>query len=313
MNSALPAPATGKDWSSALFAYAIWGLFPLFWRLFAAVPAFEIVLQRSLWSAVFLAVLIAISRRENPRRAIGKTWAARKIFIPSALLIATNWTVYVWAVNHGHVLDASLGYFVCPFIQMLLGAVFYREKITLTVGIATAVSLGGVVWIAVSNGLHSFPWVALILSVSFAAYGSIKKSAREVTAVNGAFFESAFLAVPALLFLIYQAAGTTPPVFYSDPKFWFLSLLGGGLTALPLILYSDAAKRLPLSAMGFLQFLNPTIQFALAVTVFGERLDPSKLVGFALIWAGVAIFLGSKLSAPSVRSILRQKAAAFFI
>ncbi len=283
-----------SDWGAALLAYAIWGLFPLFWRLFGETPVFEIVIQRTVWSAIFLAAVLAAFRGESLGRNLREGWAKRRILIPSALLIGTNWLVYVWAVANGRVLEASLGYFICPFIQILLGALFHRERVSRPVGVAIGVSLAGVAWIAWVSGLAQFPWVALILSTSFALYGSIKKTSG-VPAVQGAFFESVLLGIPALVFVLAHGLGPeAAPVFYAEPYFWFLSVLGGALTAFPLILYSAAASRLPLASLGFLQFLNPTIQFALAVTLFGESLQPEKIGGFVLIWAGVAIYLAAK-------------------
>lgn len=290
---------TRSPWFSALAAYFIWGAFPLFWRLFKEVPAFEIVLQRMIWSTVFLALVTALVRREKIGAELRAGWADRKILIPSSLLIGVNWLTYVWAVNHGHVLEASLGYFICPFVQMLLGRLFHGEKLARAQTAAIAVSFAGVSWIALSDGLAAFPWIAFALAISFAVYGSIKKprpGRPGIPPVRGAFFESALLAVPALVLLAGRISAPVLSGFYLSPRFWILSAIGGALTALPLILYSSAAKRLPLSALGFLQFLNPTIQFGLAVTVFGETFSPAKGVGFGLIWTGAAIYLAAQLS-----------------
>jgi len=284
-------------WISALLAYFIWGAFPLFWRLLHDVPSIEIVAQRSLWSAVFLAGIIAYYRRESLGAEIAAGWAERKILIPAALLIGTNWLVYVWAVTHGHVLEASLGYFICPFIQMLLGKFFHGEKLIGTQSAAIGISLFGVAWIALSDGLGHFPWVATILATSFAVYGSIKKPTAGcpgIPPVRGAFFEALVLAVPAFAFISTEIGTFTTPVFYGRPDFWMLSAIGGVLPAPPLILSSSAAKHPPLSALGFLRFLNPTIQFALAIWVFGESFSGAKGIGFAFIWIGAGIYLGSQ-------------------
>lgn len=295
MSSPTSPSSLRSDWGSALLAYGIWGLFPLFWRLFGATPALEIVIQRTVWSAVFLATVLAVFRGESLRRNWLEGWSKRRVLIPSALLIGTNWLVYVWAVANGRVLEASLGYFICPFIQILLGALFHGERVNRAVGAAIAISLAGVAWISWVSGIAEFPWVALVLSTSFALYGSIKKPSG-VPPVQGAFFESVLLAGPALLFiLVHGLRADGAPAFYSDSQFWILSVIGGALTAFPLILYSAAAKRLPLASLGFLQFLNPTLQFALAVTVFGEKLQPEKIGGFVLIWTGVAVYLAAKL------------------
>lgn len=303
-----------SPWTSALCAYFIWGAFPLFWRLFKGVPSFEIVLQRTLWSTVFLALVTALIRRESVVSELRAGWADRKILIPSSLLIGVNWLTYVWAVNHGHVLDASLGYFLCPFIQMFFGAVFHGEKLSAPQRFAIGVSFLGVGWIAFSDGLAAFPWIALVLATSFAAYGSIKKpraSRPGIPPVRGALFESAFLALPALGIVISEIGEGAMAPIYESPRLWALYAIGGALTALPLILYSSAAKRLPLSALGFLQFLNPTIQFVLAATVFGETFSATKGGGFALIWVGASIYLATQIrrgprAAPIVESNLRS-------
>ncbi len=287
---------TRRHWFSALLAYGTWGLFPLFWRLFADIPAFEIVLQRSVWCAVFLAGVIAFTRRESVYQSLLAGWRERRILVPTSILIGMNWWIYVWAVTHGRVLGASLGYFICPFVQILFGTLFHGERVSREVGVAICVSLAGVAWISFASGLAEFPWVAIVLAISFALYGSLKKNTG-VPAISGAFFEAFALGAPALALILIYAIGSPNnlPVFYAQPRFWILNVLGGALTALPLILYSLAARHLSLASMGFLQFLNPTLQFTLAITVLGEVLLPEKLIGFGLIWMGVALYIFAKL------------------
>ena len=273
----------------ALAAFGIWGLFPLYLRELASVPPLEVVAHRSVWSLLLLLVVLTVMRRwawllqlrQQPRQ-----WLA---FIASALLLSVNWLVYIWAIVNGHVLDASLGYFINPLVSVLLGVLVLRERLQPAQWLAVALAAAGVLWLTVDAG--RVPWVALILAASFGLYGLLRKTAP-LGALEGLTLETLVLAplvVPALVWFTLQPGGAMARGDWALNGWLWLS---GPLTALPLLFFAAAARRLPLATVGLVQYLSPTLQFLLGVHVFGEPMQPARLAGFVLIWAGLAVYSG---------------------
>jgi len=272
--------------SYATAAYLTWGLFPLYFRALHPIPAPEILAHRIAWSAAFLVLLVTAWRRWADAAAQLRTPGTLAWLAASATLISTNWLIYIWAVNSEHVLDASLGYFVNPLVSVLLGVVFLRETLSHAQRVAVALAAAGVVALGVRAG--HVPWVALSLAVTFGLYGLIRKRVA-VDATVGLLGEVAVLAPVAVGYLLFLSA-TRSSHFRMSVLRTALLLASGVVTAVPLIWFGVGVRRLRLATIGLLQYLNPTVQFAIAVFVLGEPLTAAHAVAFACIWAALAIY-----------------------
>ncbi|MBX3594305.1 EamA family transporter RarD [Sphingomonas sp.] len=269
-----------------LGAYGIWGVLPLFFWLLRDVAAGEVVADRILWSLGLLAPVVLLAGRRARVRDALRDPRAMLLLSVSAALISVNWLIYIWAVQNGHVLAGSLGYFLNPLLNVLLGVVLLRERLRGAQVVAVALAALGVALLAVSAGQGI--WISLALASTFALYGLVRKVAP-VAALEGLTLETVLLAPFAIAYLLWLSAhdgvafgqGALPTVAL---------ILSGVVTAVPLLLFAAAARRLPYSTLGLLQYLAPTLQFILAVTFFGERVTPSHLICFALIWTGLGIF-----------------------
>jgi len=285
MNSA-PAPLDRTGLTAALGAYVIWGLMPLYLLLVRSVPAFEFVGWRIIWTLP-LCLLIALLRKQWPelraafahRRTLG--WLAL-----SATLIAVNWVVYVWAIQNGQVYAASLGYYINPLVNVLLGTMLLGERLTRRQWIAVALAAIGVSLLAA--GALTTLWISLTLALSFGSYGLIRKQVA-VGAVPGLTIESTLLLLPSFGVALYYAQ-TEGSSFAVSSELSLAIMAGGAFTAFPLLLFAIAARKLPYSTLGFIQFLAPSIVFILGLTVFGEELKPAQAACFACIWAAAAVF-----------------------
>jgi len=274
----------------AFLAYVIWGLFPIYFHALARVDAFEIVMHRSLWCFVFVwALLVAMRRLQWVGGVARQPWLVGR-FVLSALLLSGNWLLYVWSVNHGHVVEASLGYFVTPLVNVLLGTWVLQERPRRLQWVAVALAACGVLWLTVTLGRP--PWIALGLAASFGTYGLLRKTAT-LGALEGLALETAAVLPVALVVLALMNAphGGLAGLFAGmDGATTGWLVLTGPLTAVPLLLFAAGARRITLATLGTLQYVSPTIQFLLGVTFFGEPLDPVRLVGFVLIWAALAVY-----------------------
>jgi chloramphenicol-sensitive protein RarD len=289
----------------AALAYVVWGLFPIYFHALARVDAFQIVLHRSLWSFVFVWVALVAMRRLRWVPAVLRQPRLVAQFVVSALLLSANWLLYVWAVNHGHVVEASLGYFVTPLVNVMLGTLVLKERPRRLQWIAVAVAACGVLWLTLTLGRP--PWIALGLAASFGSYGLLRKTAS-LGALEGLALETAVLAPVALVALALLSAphGGLAGLFAGmDGATVGWLLFAGPLTAIPLLLFAAGARRITLATLGTLQYLSPTIQFLLGVAWFGEPLDPVRLAGFVMIWAALAIY-----SADGFLWMRRQRLAA---
>lgn len=275
----------GRGFWYGFGAYAIWGLFPIYWTLIEFVPADQIIAHRIVWSFLLLVLVrrLPIARRErmNLTRGIVGLYAA------AAVLIAVNWFVYVWAVTHHFIVETSLGYFITPLVNVLLGVVILREQLRPFQWVAIALAATGVGYLAIVYG--DVPWIAIGLAVTFGTYGLVKKKAP-LGSVAGLTLETGLLFVPALVFLIVVELRGTGAFLRLDPATMALVAAAGPITTLPLVLFAAAVQRIPLSAIGILQFIAPTIQFFLGTLVYHEPFSHQQLVGFAFVWSAVIVF-----------------------
>ena len=271
----------------AIGAYALWGLFPIYWKQLQAVPAKEIVAHRIVCSLVFLLIVISIKNQIPRFLATLRKPKILAIYSCSAALIFVNWLTYIWAVNSGYIIDASLGYFINPLVSVFLGILFFRERLRIGQWIAILLAGAGVAYLTFKYG--ALPWIGLVLAFSFGTYGLIKKLAP-LEALEGQTLEMAILTIPALTFIFYLEtrhvgsfvhAGFTPTLFL---------ILGGAVTATPLLMFSAAARQIPLSMIGILQYLAPSLQFSIGVWVYGEGFPAYKLVGYLFIWSALLIY-----------------------
>jgi chloramphenicol-sensitive protein RarD len=287
----LPQFAMSSGVLQASLAYAMWGLLPLYFHLLAAVAPLEIVLHRSLWSLAFLLVLLTALRRWAWLRDIARRPRTLGIFALSALLLSSNWLVYVWAVNNGRVVESSLGYFITPLVNVLLGYFVLHERPRRMQWIALAIAAAGVLWLAIFAG--SLPWVGLVLAATFGIYGLMRKTAP-LGALEGLALETLLLA-PLAAGLLAWRTSQGDSAFGGDPALLALLVLSGPLTALPLLLFAAGARRIPLTTLGVLQYISPTLQFALGVWLFREPFGGPRLAGFLLIWLALAVYTGESL------------------
>ncbi len=272
----------------AVASFVLWGLMPLYWHLLKAVPSLQIVAHRVIWSTLLVvAWLLWKHGRGWLRAALARPRAAWMLGLSGAL-IGFNWSLYIWAVNAGHVVESSLGYFINPLLNVVLGVAFLHERLARAQWAAVALAAAGVLWLTVQFGQP--PWIAILLALSFALYGLLRKLLA-IDAVAGLGVESVYLFLPALAVMLWGE--THGQGGFLDG--WGLALggllvFGGALTALPLIGFAFAVRRVPLSVVGLLQYIAPTLQFLTGVFVFHEAFDRDRLVGFAFIWLGLAIF-----------------------
>jgi chloramphenicol-sensitive protein RarD len=276
-----------------LGAYTLWGVLPLYFKAMGSVRATEIVAHRILWSLVFLGALAALWKRWPGIRAALSTRRVALTLLLTAVLIGINWLTYIYAVMAGHVLEGSLGYYLNPLVNVVLGVFLLKEKLSRLQKGATVLAAAGVAILAVGAG--GAIWISLTLAASFALYGFLRKVAP-VDSLEGLWIETMFLAPLALGWVLWLTqAGES--AFLQDRTIDLLLILGGALTAIPLLLFTAAAKRLPYSTLGFLQYVAPSLQFLLAVLVFDEPLTAAHMVCFGAIWTALAIFVGEGLRA----------------
>ncbi|MGV8959893.1 MAG: EamA family transporter RarD [Stenotrophomonas sp.] len=269
-------------------AFVIWGLFPLYWHLLKAVPSFQIIAHRIVWSAVLLVGWLVLRGGWGWLRAITARPRSFWLLGLSSLLIAANWGLYIWAVNAGHVVETSLGYFINPLLSVLLGVVVLGERLGKLQWLAVALAAAGVAWLTWQSGRP--PWIAIGLSITFGLYGLIRKLVA-VEAVAGLGVESLFMVLPALGYVLWAENGHGGG--FISGWGWgndVLLVLAGAVSAIPLIAFAYGVRRVPLTVVGLLQYIAPTLQFLVGVLVFREAFGRSQLLGFGLIWAGLAVF-----------------------
>ncbi len=280
MRNALPG------YSYAVAAYVIWGLFPVYWKWLAHVDALEVLAHRILWTALFVALVLTIVRRWRRVVAVVKDQRQMLTLMVTTVLIAVNWGIYIWAVNHDQVVQASLGYFLTPLLSVLLGMLLFQERLRLWQWIALALAAAGVVNQVVFS--HAPSWVSLGVGFSFAGYGALRKLVS-CDSATGLFVETMLLAPVALAWMWWLSGTGASAFLHADGITDGLLIFGGVVTGTPLLLYVAGAKRLPLATLGFIFYLTPTLQFLLGVVVYGESMELAQSVTFTLIWIGLVL------------------------
>ncbi|MDE0804636.1 MAG: EamA family transporter RarD [Acidimicrobiales bacterium] len=267
-------------------AYGLWGIFPLVFNLIDEVAPLEILFHRVVWSLLVVLIVLAVQRRFPELRAVVASRRHVRLLAAAAVFISINWLTYIWAVNNGHVLDAALGYYVNPLITVALGVLVLGERLRRAQKVALGFGTSAVVVLTVANG--AVPWIALVLACSFATYGYLKKSA-DVAALPSLAVETAVLSPLALIGLaVFQGRGDLSFVHGSAGRDAILVGLGV-VTAVPLLLFATAATRIPLSLLGLLQYVTPTMQLLCGVLILDEDLPPERLVGFVLVWVALTV------------------------
>jgi len=271
----------------AFVAYGMWGLLPVYWRALHSVSAAAILAHRMVWSLVVVA-LILVARRE---------WAwikqvdrkALLTFLAVGVLLNINWYTYIWAVNAGFIVETSLGYFINPLVNVLLGGLFLGERLRPVQKIAIGIALAGVLYLTISYG--NLPWIALTLAFTFGFYGLLKKTAG-LGALEGLSLEMAILCLPALAYLLFSGDPASPSLLSSELSITALLIGTGIVTAIPLLTFAAAARRLTLTTLGLMQYMAPTLQLFIGVFLYHEPFTPARAVGFVLIWTALALYSG---------------------
>jgi chloramphenicol-sensitive protein RarD len=272
---------------AALTSFSVLGTYPLYFKMFSHISAFEVLAHRILWTVVLLGLFILLSRRVQHVRAV---LANRKLLVTlllSSLLVSLNWLVFIWAVTHDMVLESSLGYFINPLFSVALGMIFLKEKLRFWQWIAVGLSVVGVANLI--GQLGTVPWIALSVAFLFGFYGLIRKVAV-VDAFSGLFIETTLILPPILAYLIYIGVQGTGSFGSSDLTFDVLLILLGAMTAIPLILFATAARRLRLSTLGFFQYIAPSAHFMFAVFLYNEPFTFAHQITFGMIWTALAIY-----------------------
>ena len=282
----------------AVLAYGAWGFLPIYWKQFGQVPAIEVLSHRLIWSMVFLLALLVLQRRQAE---LIQMWHKPKqlgVLLTTALLLSFNWGLYIYAVNSDRVVESSLGYFINPLVNVLLGAVFLKERLHWGQKLAVVLACSGVVTFVWEFG--AVPWIALALAFSFGLYGLLRKTAA-VSPMVGLAVETALLTPIALALVGYRAAIGTGH-WGIDWRITLLFVGAGVITSMPLLWFNNAAKRLRLSTLGFFQYIAPSIQLFLGVFLYHEPFTATHLATFGLIWTALAIYSGTSIANRSGRS-----------
>lgn len=267
-------------------AYTLWGFFPLYWKLLQKVSALELIGHRIAWSFLMLFAVILIARQWGEFRA-ALNRRTFMLYSMASVLIGVNWLMYVWAVNAGHIVETSLGYFINPLLSVLLGLIILREKLRPVQWLPIGLAFAGVTYLTVTYGRP--PWIALLLAFTFGFYGLVKKLAP-LSSLHGLTLETGILFIPALVYMLYLEVMGSAAFLHTGLGPDLLMIGAGAVTTIPLLMFASAAKRIPLTTVGVLQYLAPTIQFLIGVLIFKEPFDRTRLVGFSLVWLALIIF-----------------------
>ncbi len=270
----------------ALAGYAIWGFFPLYFKTLQAAPAFQIMAHRVVWSFLLMTAIL-IFRKELKPMLSAATPRIVFLYAIAGTLLAINWVTYVWGVNAGYVVEASLGYFINPLVSVLLGVIFLRERLRPLQWVPVVLAGVGVTYLTVSMG--KLPWIALVLALSFGLYGLMKKI-TPLGSLQGLTLETAAVFLPALAYLIIEQVRGVGAFVNAGVNTTLLLAATGVVTAIPLIFFSAGTKLIPLTTVGLLQYITPTTQFLLGVFVFKEGFSSNQVIGFVIIWVALILF-----------------------
>ncbi len=268
-------------------AYIAWGLLPIFWRSLHTLPALEILAHRVAWGFVVGVILVSARGGWGWLPGVLRTPRTLLTFVATAVLLSFNWFVFIWAVNAGYIVETSLGYFINPLVNVLLGRIFLNERLRGGQALAIGVALLGVLYLTVQYG--SLPWIALALASSFAGYGLLRKTAA-LGSLEGYTLESIILFLPALGYLLYLESQGAGAYGHAGLGMTILLSCAGVVTAVPLLMFAAGARRISFTLLGILQYIAPSMQFTLGVLVYGEHLDTARLIGFCIIWAALALY-----------------------
>jgi chloramphenicol-sensitive protein RarD len=271
----------------AATAYALWGLFPIYFKILQAVQPIEVLLHRIVWSLVFLAAVLAWRRQWAWLKQLLRQPRIVAAFTASAVLLSTNWYIYIWAVNQDRIIDASLGYFINPLVNVLLGFFILKERLRPIQWSAVAIAGAGVAWLTWQAG--SFPWIAMTLALTFGSYGLLRKIAV-LGPLEGLSLETMLLFPFAAAYLVWLGAEHHSALLSGSLMTQILLVAAGPITAVPLLLFAAGARRIPLSLLGLLQYIGPTLQLLIGVWLYHEPFGGGRLLGFALIWAGLLVY-----------------------
>ena len=276
----------------AALAFLCWGLFPIYFHALDGVPPLQILAHRMLWSLGFLLIVLLLRRQWKWLNVVRQPRVFFS-FVLSALLLSANWLVYIWSVSNHHVIEASLGYFINPLVNIMLGYLILKERLRAVQWVAIAIAALGVAWLTWQTG--TVPWIALFLAFSFGGYGLLRKTAA-LGALEGLSFETIVLFPLAAAYVIWLTLeGQNVFINTDSDTTRVLLVMAGPLTAIPLLLFATGARKIPLSILGLLQYLSPTMQFLLGVLLFKEAFTADRLVGFVLIWSALILFAGEGL------------------
>ncbi len=277
----------GSGILEAIGAYVLWGLLPVYWKALQAVPPPQILAHRILWSFVFLCGVVTLRREWRLLGELARNGRTLRYHAMAATLLTVNWLTYIYGVNTDRIVETSLGYYINPLVSVFLGVVVLDERLARAQWLAVGLAVGGVAVFTVLVG--KLPWIAVVLAITFGLYGLVKKKA-EATAVPGLTLETGVVLVPALVWLLVAEGRGVGALGHSDALTNTLLIAAGVVTALPLLLFSSAARKVRLSTMGLLQYVSPTCGLVLGVFCYGEPFDAARLAGFALIWIGLGLF-----------------------
>ncbi|MBB1341332.1 EamA family transporter RarD [Pseudoalteromonas sp. SR44-5] len=280
-------PEQRKGVILACMAFFMWGLAPIYFKLLQHISAFEILMHRVVWSVLFIVIIVAVMNQWHKVQHVLKHPKLIAMLVITATLLGFNWGLFIWAVNNDHMLDASLGYYINPLLNVLLGMLFLSEKLRKWQALAVALALFGVVIQVISFG--SFPVVALSLAGSFAVYGLLRKK-LPIESLPGLLLEALILLPVALVYWWLMAPSNSSDFVANDWHTNVLLISAGVITTLPLLCFTGAAKRLQYTTLGFFQYIGPSLMFVLAVVFYGEVFSPERIVTFACIWSALAIF-----------------------
>lgn len=283
----------------AVGAYSIWGVFPVYWKWLSHVSALQLFGHRIVWSCLILLAFVLMTRQAQTFRQVAFNARVLRFYLLAAILIGVNWFLYVWAVNAGFVVESSLGYFINPLVSVSLGMILFRERLRPVQWAPVTLATLGVVYLTVTYG--SPPWIALSLAFTFGFYGLVKKIAP-LNSFYGLLLETGILFVPALAWLMYVETTGQGAFGHLGATADFLMAGTGIVTTVPMLLFAGAARRIPLSMIGILQYIAPTLQFLLGVLVFGEPFSSTQFIGFGLVWIALIIF--------AVEGVLAHRAQA---
>ena len=295
-------PQPNKSYQLGLFyailSYFIWGVFPLYWKMLAQVPAEQILAHRILWSCILLAIASYLLRETSFRKYV-RNPKILLILTATAILIAANWGIYIYAVNHNQIVEASLGYYINPIVNVLLGLVFLKERLNAMQILALGFALAGLTYLTIQAG--RVPVISLLLATTFAFYALLRKKAG-LKSMPGLLIETMILA-PFALFYLWYANRVGTGVFLHHSGFYnLLLILAGPVTAIPLFLFGVAAPKVPLTTLGFIQYLSPSMQLLIGVLLFHEKFTHVNLVSFVLVWIGLGLYMYSVLKEFRIRT-----------